>query len=81
MSDETPPRFEVTRYGFSWGAADIVRIASHRGHVMIEVRTPRARLMIRVTPTGLIRTERIEPLISPDPDASPGEHRKGEDNA
>jgi len=47
--------YKETRYGFDWGAAKIERVASHGGHLWIDVRTPRQVLEIRVTPTGLIR--------------------------
>lgn len=51
------PAFEETAYGFKWGAADVCRIASvdKRGWVVIGVTTPRHRLELYVTKTGMIR--------------------------
>ena len=46
-----------TKYGFEWGAAKIERAASHNGHVILYITTPRERIHVRVTPTGLIRVE------------------------
>ena len=44
-----------TTYGFSWGNASVERVASHNGHRIIAIVTPRGRLEVRVTPSGLIR--------------------------
>ena len=45
-----------TPYGFNWGHTQVERVASHMGHQILSVETPRERLEIRCTPTGLIRT-------------------------
>jgi len=45
-----------TRYGFNWGHTKVERTASHMGHQIITIETPRERLEVRCTPTGLIRT-------------------------
>ena len=53
------PRFELTetRFGFAWGPAHIIRCVSDKKYgVILEVRTGRQRLNVRVTPTGVIRT-------------------------
>ena len=55
------PEFKETKYGFAWGAAEISRVVSHQGHVHIEINTPRQRIMVRVTPSGLIRQEKLNP--------------------
>lgn len=48
-------------YGFTWGPADVIRIASDdKWGVMLEVRTPRQRLEIRVTPSGIVRVGKPE---------------------
>lgn len=50
-----------TRFGFEYGAAHVERAASHKGHVVLFITTPKQRLHVRVTPTGLIRVEPIIP--------------------
>lgn len=55
--------YRETRYGFEWGAAKVSRCASHKGHVVLTVVTPKERLDIRVTPSGLIKLDKgIEKL-------------------
>lgn len=49
--------YRETRYGFEWGAAKVHRVASHQGYVAICITTPREVLHVRVTPSGLIRTD------------------------
>ena len=44
-----------TQYGFVFGAATVERTASHKGHVIIAIKTPREQMHIRITPSGLIR--------------------------
>jgi len=46
-----------TKYGFEYGPAKVERMASDNGHVWIEIRTKRGALIVRVTPTGLIKIE------------------------
>ena len=46
---------EITQYGFQFGAAKVERFASHKGYVVIGLTTPKHRLEITVTPTGIIR--------------------------
>lgn len=49
-------RLTETKYGFQWGPASVVRICDDpKAGVLIAVYTDRARLEIRVTPSGLIR--------------------------
>ena len=49
-------RYEETKFGFNWGAANIERCCSHKGYVFLTVRTKRQWLDITVTPSGLIRS-------------------------
>lgn len=49
----------LTRYGFEYGAAKVSRLASHKGYVVVGFETPRQRLDITVTPTGLIRVGKV----------------------
>jgi hypothetical protein len=46
---------KVTEYGFEYGAATVERLASHKGYVVIGIRTPKIRMEITVTPSGLMR--------------------------
>lgn len=54
------PTGTETPYGFEWCNAAISRAAEHQGHRIVVIKTPRERLMIRVTPSGLIRVDAIE---------------------
>ena len=47
----------ITRYGFVYGAATVERAASHKGHVVVSIKTPRQQMHIRITPSGLIRLD------------------------
>lgn len=49
-------RYGQTQYGFTFGACTVTRI-HHRqdGSVWIELSTPRERVSVYVTPTGLVR--------------------------
>lgn len=62
--DQTTPAphlpCERTPYGFKWGEAAINRAAEHKGHRIVMIETPRQRLMVRITPCGLIRVDPIE---------------------
>lgn len=61
-------RFDVTDFGFQYGAASVSRLHSDQtGEVWIEVKTPRQSLTVRVTPSGL-----IEPFNVTDRDANNG---------
>ena len=51
--------YQETEYGFRYGALTIERCASHNGHVVISLKTPRETVYIRSTPTGLLRTSKI----------------------
>ena len=46
---------KITQYGFQFGAAKVERFASHKGYVVIGLTTPKQRLEIIVTPTGIVR--------------------------
>jgi hypothetical protein len=50
-------RYEETRYGFNYGAADVERVASDekKGWVALRIKTPRKSLQIYVTKTGKVR--------------------------
>ena len=48
-------RYEETKWGFNYGAAEIERLLNDKGRVVIGLRTPRRSLQIQVTKTGLIR--------------------------
>ena len=48
-----------TPYGFKWGEADVACQAEIMGNIFLGVSTPRQSVTIRVTPTGLIRVDRI----------------------
>ena len=49
------PPLKATQYGFIWGAATVERVTDHNGHVVIAIKTPRETMILRVTPSGLIR--------------------------
>ena len=55
MSAET----QITQYGFRFGAAHIERLASYKGYVMVGLKTPKQRLELTVTPSGLIRIGKV----------------------
>lgn len=49
-------KFESTRYGFQWGPAEVTRIHSDdQFGVVMEIKSGRGSIQVRVTPTGLIR--------------------------
>ena len=52
---------ELTRYGFRWGPATVSRACEHKGHVVLMIRGARQEVMVRVTPSGLIRVDKIRP--------------------
>ena len=49
--------YQETMYGFRWGAATVVRIASdgNRGWVALEIQSPKESLRVRITKSGLLR--------------------------
>ncbi|KKL10790.1 hypothetical protein LCGC14_2552280 [marine sediment metagenome] len=49
--------FEVLPYGFKYGAAEVVRIASDgkKGWVVIGLDTPKTHVQLYVTKTGKVR--------------------------
>ena len=53
---ETPTRYEITTYGFNYGAAEVTRRASHKGYVVIGIDAGKGlnknRIDITVSPTG-----------------------------
>ena len=53
----SPIRFEVTQYGFNYGAAEIQRNCSDekKGWVVLSVKTQKQEIQIYVTKTGKIR--------------------------
>lgn len=55
----------VTQYGFKFGAATVDRLVSHKGYVVIGVKTPRQRIEIMVTPSGLIRVGKLVRNLAP----------------
>ena len=50
-------RYQETKYGFSWGAAEIERWFSDnkKGWVTLGIKTPKQELQIYITKTGKIR--------------------------
>ena len=47
-----------TQYGFKYGPVEVTRIYSdEKGGVWLELKTKRSAMMVRVTPTGLIRVD------------------------
>jgi hypothetical protein len=56
---------KITHYGFEYEAATVERLASHKGYVIIGVRTPRQRVEIHVTPSGLLRVQKVYPVERP----------------
>lgn len=57
MTDAKALPCKATPYGFTWGITDIGRACEINGNVVICIETPRQRLFVRVTPTGLIRVD------------------------
>jgi hypothetical protein len=45
----------LTRYGFEFGAANVIRAIEHKGYVQILIATRRRFTEVNVTPSGLIR--------------------------
>lgn len=45
-------RYEEQKYGFGYGAANVERVFSREGHVVLKVYTKHRVLELRVTPAG-----------------------------
>jgi hypothetical protein len=58
MDDEI--RCRLTPYGFQYGAAEVERLFSDKGRVVIGIRTPRQEMQIVVSRTGLIRVLNVK---------------------
>jgi hypothetical protein len=54
---DTPVPCELTLYGFTWGPTTVSRITTHHGTTLLELRTPREVMLLRMTPKGLIRVD------------------------
>jgi glutamyl-tRNA reductase len=54
-----PIHYTEIKYGFEYGAAKVERACSDKGRVMIDIGTPRQRVTIRVSRTGLIRVSEV----------------------
>lgn len=52
--DEKPVLYRDLRCGFEWGAAKVVRAASHKGYVGLRIVTPYRGVDIDVSPTGRV---------------------------
>jgi len=63
-------RYEETKYGFNYGAADVERLVSDNGRVLIGIKTPRRKLQVHVTKTGLIRVWLGDTELKPSPATS-----------
>ena len=52
--------YKETDYGFEYGAAEVIRVASDekKGWVVVEVQSPKSNIRIYVTKTGKIRLYR-----------------------
>ena len=51
---------EADLFGFKWGNVTVTRVCTHSKHGRwLKVETPKELLEIRVTPSGLIRVERM----------------------
>jgi len=50
-------RFETTKYGFAYGAANVTRIVSdeNKGWIVLGIQTPKQEIQVYVTKTGKIR--------------------------
>jgi hypothetical protein len=46
---------EASKYGFRWGAVDVVRAATHKGYRFLLIETERQAVQIAITPTGFLR--------------------------
>ena len=55
MKTEKLIEMRDTQYGFRYGAALVERYASHKGYVIVGVKTKRQRLEMTISPSGLIR--------------------------
>ena len=48
-------KVSATKYGFQFGPALVERLASHKGYVIVGIKTEKQTLEVTVTPTGLLR--------------------------
>lgn len=48
-----------TDYGFIWDQVEVVRICHIKDQKVLEVKTAKESLIIRITKTGLIRVENL----------------------
>ena len=56
-----PFHYEDIPYGFRWGPLEIERVGSfEKWGVVLELKTPKQSLLIRVTPSGLIRVGEVQ---------------------
>lgn len=51
---------ERTTHGFRFNAANIEALTENKGHAYIRIETAKQVLDVRVTPTGLIRVDKIK---------------------
>ena len=52
---------QETKYGFKWGPVTVERCTSDpKFGVIITATTPKGRVHLRVTPSGLIRTGKVQ---------------------
>lgn len=49
-----------TRYGFTWGDTEIMRATEIDHNIVLHVTSATQRLVVRVTPRGVIRVEKHE---------------------
>ena len=50
---------KLTQYGFKWKETEVIRVCSHKGHLILDIVTPREITYLRITPTGLIRLTKV----------------------
>lgn len=54
MGLKDKPPFNHMDFGFEWGAAQVTRLLSDKGGVLLGVETPRGSLQLWVTKTGKV---------------------------
>lgn len=57
------PAIDEHAYGFKWGAAEVTRLLSHKGGVLLSVASPRGSVELWVTRTGKIKVERARGFV------------------
>lgn len=55
MPDAPETTVDTIPYGFRWGEVTVVRSCSHKGDLVLLVRSKRESLQVRITPAGFIR--------------------------